>query len=137
MTKREMAKICSKKKKNLLKQWSSRGRELSPRCYLCGKTDHLQCHHAFSKKFFPALRYDIANRIVVCPSCHTFKGKTELGSFHHSPLAVHKWIKDYYDDYVYCICNLHNEITYDIDTLNDIETCLITNTRYWDFITGE
>jgi hypothetical protein len=73
-------------RKKLLKLWSLKVRTRDKTCYLCGGSEHLNAHHVFPKKMYPSLRYDIKNGITVCASCHMFKGRTNMGSFHNSPI---------------------------------------------------
>jgi hypothetical protein len=132
-------KYVIKRKKDILVVWSKLGR-INSKCFLCGKEGGtsgagLQAHHMFSKKMYPSLRYDIANRVIVCNSCHSFKGQTEYGSMHMSPMAVHKWIRERNSDYLYCITHMQEEIDLnDLHILGDIETAIRRGKPFFEFI---
>ena len=126
------AKDRIKKRRFLLKLWSAEGRKHN-KCYLCGTTEHLQAHHMFEKKLYKALRYDVNNRIILCASCHKFKGQTAYGAFHTSPIAVNKWILDNPLQYFYLCLNKDNEINLDNDdVLIDVEEYIINNTPLFE-----
>jgi len=137
VTKTEQKKINVKRRKKLLKLWSSEGRKEDQCCYLCGTTDRLQAHHAWSKKMYPALRFDPHNRIIVCCSCHSFKGRSDRGSMHMSPEAVVNWALDNMLQYQYLCDNKGNEINLD-DTaeLDRIEQCILDDKPLWDQISS-
>jgi 5-methylcytosine-specific restriction endonuclease McrA len=131
MTKTQQYKLNVKRRKKLLKLWSSEGR-LHACCYLCETTERLQAHHFFSKKMYKALRFDVSNRVILCCSCHSFKGKTSDGSFHMSPEAVVNWAETNETDYNYLCAHKNNDIDLDdTEVLDRLEECILSNTPYW------
>jgi len=40
------------------------------KCFHCGSYNNLQAHHIKSFKFYPKLRFDVNNGIILCKSCH-------------------------------------------------------------------
>ena len=132
MTKTQQKKLNVKTRRRLLRLWSTKGRE-NAICFLCGTTERLQAHHMFEKKFHKALRYDIANRCILCASCHRFKGATVAGGMHSSPKAVMTWIKANNSSYAYLCANMGNTIDYDdLDVLERVEECIEKAERYWN-----
>ena len=132
MKKVEQKKYMVKKRKALLKIWSTHVRLRDKECQICGRTERLQAHHLFSKQFYKALRYDITNGITVCASCHRFKGVTDEGSFHHSIIPIIELYKRKKKEIDYLIENHMNEINLDsLETLQDLELCIRRGNGYW------
>lgn len=72
--------------KNKWKEISSSLRKKFPWCEVCGKTEHLQVHHAVSKFFRKSLlRFNYANLLIVCPTCHFV--------FHRNPVSSMEWFR--------------------------------------------
>lgn len=51
-------------------------------CMRCGKTDHLQWAHVYSRRY-RALRWLPLNSMCLCAGCHL--------AWHHRPLEAMKW----------------------------------------------
>jgi len=60
------------------------------KCEICGKTEYINSHHIYSRSN-RAIRWDIDNCSLLCPSHHTFS--TEL-SAHKAPMNFADWIID-------------------------------------------
>lgn len=54
------------------------------RCERCGKTEHLQCAHIFSRRHL-SLRYDFENAICLCAGCHLYW-------WHLEPAEAIRWV---------------------------------------------
>ena len=59
------------------------------KCEYCGKTEHLNSHHIFSRSNL-AVRWDVDNGICLCVGHHIF------GNFsaHKAPIDFIEWLKD-------------------------------------------
>lgn len=74
------------------KNWAYLVKELAGnKCEYCGKTEHLNSHHIFSRSNH-LLRWDITNGICLCAGHHVFS--TEF-SAHKSPAEFIEWVKEY------------------------------------------
>ncbi len=96
---------CKRKSKRLKKQnsktyitkkldieWSKEVKELAGnKCEYCGKTEHLNSHHIFSKSNM-TVRHDVDNGVCLCAGHHVFKSDF---SAHKTPTEFVEWIKVY------------------------------------------
>lgn len=39
-------------------------------CVICNTTKRLSAHHIFAKSKYPGLKFNLANGILTCKSCH-------------------------------------------------------------------
>lgn len=127
-----------KRRKELFKIWSNHVRIRDGKCLLCGSVERLQAHHLFSKQFYKGIRYDIINGITVCASCHRFKGATEKGSFHHSPIPNVKFKEAYPDRWEYLMEHYNKDIDYEnVDILIEMCVPMRRNIGYWKYKEAE
>jgi hypothetical protein len=74
------------------KNWAYLVKELAGnKCEFCGKTEHLNSHHIFSRSSHN-LRWDVTNGIALCSGHHTLKSDF---SAHKTPADFVEWIKEY------------------------------------------
>jgi hypothetical protein len=74
------------------KNWSYTVKELAGnKCEYCGKTEHLNSHHIFSRSNH-LLRWDVTNGICLCAGHHVLKSDF---SAHKTPADFVEWIKEY------------------------------------------
>lgn len=52
-------------------------------CQKCGQSEHLQCAHIFSRRYF-GTRWDAENALALCVGCHKY--------FTHAPIEWEDWI---------------------------------------------
>ena len=53
------------------REWSDAVRERDGHvCQRCGRTEHLNAHHIFTKKAHPSVRHDLENGVCLCAGCH-------------------------------------------------------------------
>lgn len=86
----------TKKRKSLLKicdeLWSKLIKILAWfRCEYCGRRDHLNSHHIFSRNN-RSTRFLLENGICLCAGCHTMSSKF---SAHKTPTEFTEWVKEY------------------------------------------
>ncbi|MBU0962770.1 MAG: hypothetical protein KKD48_02600 [Nanoarchaeota archaeon] len=91
-----MKKIKKKKKsqKSIIKKLDNKWAKLvklkaKEKCQKCGKTEHLNSHHIFSRSN-QKVRWFLPNGVCLCPSCHVFSNY----SAHKAPVEFIEWLKE-------------------------------------------
>lgn len=73
------------KKRERLKQdkaWAEAVKERAGyRCERCGKSEHLNAHHAYGRRSHPSVRHDLENGVCLCAGCHLWWAHKEVLEF--------------------------------------------------------
>jgi len=80
-------------------------------CQICKSDEYLNSHHVIPKSLKnSALKYDLTNAVVLCPSCHKYSYSI---SAHKNPLIFFAWFKETYPmKYKYLLEHANDEKEY-------------------------
>lgn len=63
-----------------MREWITKVKNRDINCVLCGSEENLEAHHILIWKFYPELRLNIDNGLLLCSSCH-WKFQDYLANF--------------------------------------------------------
>ena len=102
-------------RRRLMRLWTARvGDAWGHRCAVCGSDSTPNAHHLENRNTCRALRYDVMNGVLLCPSHHKF-GKD---SAHKGGIWFAEWLRTNHPDrYAYVLAHRNDDMN-----LNDRET---------------